>query len=73
MLRGWLGEALSEEERDGVARVLEGLDGERGRGPAELPSAEEVEALAERCAHLLDDGRFPTPSGWPPTVPWPLF
>ena len=32
VLWGWLGEALSEEERDGVARVLDGLDGELGRG-----------------------------------------
>ena len=32
VLWGWLGEALSEEERNGVARVLDGLDGELGRG-----------------------------------------
>lgn len=32
VLWGWLGGALSEEERDGVGRVLEGLDGELGRG-----------------------------------------
>ena len=73
VLWGWLGEALSEEERDGVARVLEGLDGELGRGLAELLGAEEVEALAERCAQLLDDGIFPAPSGLRPAVPWPLF
>ncbi|MCT1856556.1 SCO1664 family protein [Micrococcus luteus] len=73
VLWGWLGEELSEEERDGVARVLDGLDGELGRGLAELLSAEEVEALAERCAQLLDDGIFPAPSGLTPAVPWPLF
>ena len=49
VLWGWIGEALSEEERDGVGRVLEGLDGELGRGLAELLSAREIEALAERC------------------------
>lgn len=73
VLWGWIGEELSAAERDGVARVLEGLDGELGRGLAELLSAEEVEALAERCARLLDDGIFPAPSGLTPAVPWPLF
>ncbi|MCV7735376.1 SCO1664 family protein [Micrococcus luteus] len=73
VLWGWLGEALNEEERDGVARVLDGLDGELGRGLAELLSAVEVEALAERCAGLLDNGIFPAPSGRTPAVPWPLF
>ena len=73
VLWGWLGEALSEEERDGVGRVLEGLDGELGRGLTELLGAEEIGALAERCTRLLDDGRFPGPSGLMPAVPWPLF
>ncbi len=69
----WLGEALSEEEPDGVGRVLDGLDGELGRGLAELLNAEEIEALAERCTQLLDDGIFPAPSGLTPAVPWPRF
>ena len=73
VLWGWLGEALSAEERDGVARVLDGLDGELGRGLAELLGAGEIEALAERCARFLDDGIFPAPGGLTPAVPWPLF
>lgn len=73
VLWGWLGEELNDEERDGVARVLEGLDGELGRGLAELLSAEEVDASAERCTRLLDDGSFPAPSGLTPAVPWPIF
>ena len=73
VLWGWIGEELSEDERDGVGRVLEGLDGELERGLAELLSANEIGALAERCAGLLDDGRFPAPSGLTPAVPWPLF
>ena len=73
VLWGWLGAALSEEERDGVARVLDGLDGELGRGLGELLSAEEIGALAERCARLFDCGLFPAPSGLTPAVPWPLF
>lgn len=73
VLWGWLGEALSEEEHDGVGRVLDGLDGELRRGLAGLLGAEEVEALAERCAQLLDDGSFPALSGLTPAVPWPFF
>ncbi len=73
VLWGWIGEELNEEECDGVARVLHGLDGELGRGLAELLSVEEVEALAERCAQVLDDGTFPAPSGLTPAVPWPLL
>ena len=73
VLWGWVGAALSDEERDGVGRVLEGLDGELGRGLTELLGAEEIGALAERCTRLLDDGRFPAPSGLMPAVPWPLF
>ena len=73
VVSGWLGEALNDEKRDGVPRVLDGLDGELGRGLAELLSAVEVEALAERCAQLLDDGIFPATSKLTPAVPWPLF
>ena len=36
VLWGWLGETLSEEERDGVSRVGAGLDGEPGRQLAGL-------------------------------------
>ncbi len=73
VLWGWLGDALIAEERDGVSRVLDGLDGELGRGLAELLGAEEVEALAERCTQVLDEGIFPAPSGLMPAGPWPLF
>ena len=73
VLWGWLGEELTGDERDGVGRVLDGLDGELGRGLAELLGAEEIGALAARCAQLLDDGIFPAPSSRTPAVPWPLF
>ena len=69
VLWGWLGEALSEEERYGAARILKALDSELGRELAELLSMEEIDALTERCARLLDDGRFPAPSGQTPAAP----
>ena len=73
VLWGWLGEALTSEELGSISRVANGLDGELGSRLAELLSAEEIEALAERCARLRAEGRFPAPSGEMPAVPWPLF
>lgn len=73
VLWGWVGNALSAEERDGVGRVLNGLHGELGERLRDLLSADEIEALTERCSRLLDVGRFPGPSGLTPAVPWPLF
>jgi uncharacterized repeat protein (TIGR03843 family) len=73
VLWGWLGEALTAEERDGIERVADGLHSELGRRLANLLSTEELTALAERCARLRADGRFPAPSGEMPAVPWPLF
>lgn len=73
VLWGWLGEALTPEERDGIDRVSEGLQGALGRNLAKLLSAEEIAALAARCARLRATGRFPAPAGEMPAVPWPLF
>lgn len=73
VLWGWLGEALTAEERAGVDRVSAGLDGELGRDLAALVSAEEIASLAARCARLRRTGRFPAPSGEMSAVPWPLF
>jgi uncharacterized repeat protein (TIGR03843 family) len=73
VLWGWLGDTLTDEESDGVDRVIEGLQGELGQNLAELLSAEEIAALAARCARLRLTGRFPAPSGDMPAVPWPLF
>jgi uncharacterized repeat protein (TIGR03843 family) len=73
VLWGWLGDTLTDEESDGVDRVIEGLQGELGRNLANLLNAAEVAALAARCARLRLTGRFPAPSGDMPAVPWPLF
>lgn len=73
VLWGWLGDALTAEERDGIDRVSEGLHGDLGRSLADLLSVKEVEALAARCSRLRSAGRFPAPAGGMPAVPWPLF
>jgi uncharacterized repeat protein (TIGR03843 family) len=73
VLWGWLGDALTAEERDGVDRVSEGLHGDLGRNLAELLSAEEIASLAARCAELRLAGLFPAPAGEMSAIPWPLF
>ncbi|WP_425860265.1 SCO1664 family protein [Arthrobacter sp. TWP1-1] len=73
VLWGWLGDALSEEELDGIDRVSEGLHGELGQNLADLLSTDEIDSLAARCARLRLARQFPPPSGEMPAVPWPLF
>lgn len=73
VLWGWLGDALTAEELDGVDRVSAGLQGELGQDLAELLNAEEIASLAERCEQLRSAGKFPGPSGEMSAVPWPLF
>ncbi|UXM93622.1 SCO1664 family protein [Paenarthrobacter sp. JL.01a] len=73
VLWGWLGDSLTDEEREGVERVREGLDGDLGRDLAGLLTAEEIAALHGRCLRLCAVGRFPAPQGGMPAVPWPLF
>jgi uncharacterized repeat protein (TIGR03843 family) len=73
VLWGWLGDALTTEETEGIDRVSAALHGELGQNLANLLSAEEIAVLAERCARLRSAGRFPAPRGAMPAVPWPLF
>ena len=73
VLWGWLGDALTVEELEGIDRVSAALDGELGRNLADLLTAEEIASLAARCARLRLAGRFPAPSGQMSAVPWPLF
>ncbi|MHA7179871.1 SCO1664 family protein [Arthrobacter sp. MDB2-24] len=73
VLWGWLGDPLTAEELDGVDRVSDELNGELGRTLADLLTADEIAALAARCARLRSAGRFPAPSGEMSAVPWPLF
>lgn len=73
VLWGWLGQALNDDELEGLGKVAAGLSGELGRNLAQLLTGEEVDALAARCQRLQATGTFPGPSGQMPAVPWPLF
>ena len=73
VLWGWLGDALTAEELEGIDRVSAGLDGDLGKDLADLLTAEEIASLADRCSTLRSAGQFPAPAGEMPAVPWPLF
>ncbi|MFF1830792.1 SCO1664 family protein [Paenarthrobacter sp. NPDC058040] len=73
VLWGWLGDALTVEERDGVERVRTALQAGLGRKLADLLSPEEIASLSARCDRLLREGQFPAPGGEMSAVPWPLF
>ncbi|MGO3147738.1 MAG: SCO1664 family protein [Leucobacter sp.] len=73
VLWGWLGDAFTSEEHDGIDRLSGGLRGELGQRLTDLLSTEEVASLTVRCNQLRKEGRFPAPSGEMPAVPWPLF
>ncbi|WP_426226403.1 SCO1664 family protein [Pseudarthrobacter sp. DSP2-3-2b1] len=73
VLWGWMGDALTAEELEGIDRVSGGLRGGLGRNLADLLSAEEIGSLAARCDRLRLAGQFPAPSGEMSAVPWPLF
>lgn len=73
VLWGWLGDAFTSEELDGIDRVNEGLHSGLGQDLTGLLNAEEIASLSARCARLRLAGRFPAPSGSMPAVPWPLF
>lgn len=73
VLWGWLGDALTAEEEEGIVRVSEGLHSGLGRSLTDLLGADEIASLAARCDRLRTAGRFPAPSGDMSAVPWPLF
>lgn len=73
VLWGWIGDELTTDELDAVARVRADLAGALGSELGALLADDEVSAFAARCDRLLRTGRFPGPRGDMPAVPWPLF
>jgi hypothetical protein len=73
VLWAWRGERLLPDERAGLRRVREALDGDLGRDLRGLLSRGEVRATVRRVDELLDSGRFPLPSPTWPAIPWPPF
>jgi uncharacterized repeat protein (TIGR03843 family) len=73
LLWGWVGDELTADEVEGIARVETHLAGDLGASLSTLLTEVEVNELAQRCARLRSEHIFPAPQGEMPAVPWPLF
>nr|WP_281363322.1 SCO1664 family protein [Nocardioides perillae] len=73
VLWGWHDEPLLDDERAGLARLVDVLDGDLGTALVEHVAPREVAACRRRCTRLLEAGRLPSPSGGWPAIPWPPF
>jgi uncharacterized repeat protein (TIGR03843 family) len=73
VLWGWVGKRLPAELRDTVRVVRKELDNGLGTCLASHLTRCEVRALCERVDALLARPRFPEPSGYGPSIPWPAF
>jgi uncharacterized repeat protein (TIGR03843 family) len=73
VLWGWRGEDLTVDEMNGVECVRSSLSGDLGEALSGLITEQEIVAVAERCDRLAAEGKFPSPYGRTPPMPWPLF
>jgi len=73
VLWGWRGQALKQDEIDGLERIREGLEGDLGETLRQLLSRIEVRTTIRRVDALLAARRFPYPSPDWPAIPWPPF
>jgi hypothetical protein len=71
VLWGWRGQRLLPDERAGLSRIREALDGDLSVDLRGLLSRAEVRATIRRVDVLLDRGVFPLPSPTWPAIPWP--
>jgi uncharacterized repeat protein (TIGR03843 family) len=73
VLWGWVGKPLPAEVCAMLGRLRAALDAGVGEEIGEHITRREVKALANRVAGLLEEGRYPEPSGYGPAIPWPAF
>jgi uncharacterized repeat protein (TIGR03843 family) len=74
VLWGFVGDAISAEEADGLRGLAAALDGELGARLSGMLTDDEVETTRRRVARLLARGTFPGPrSSSYPVIPWPPF
>jgi uncharacterized repeat protein (TIGR03843 family) len=73
VLWGWVGRKLPGEVRDAVRGMRRQLDNGLAAQLSDHLTRREVRALSDRVDNLLDHPRFPEPSGYGPSIPWPAF
>ena len=75
VLWGWAGEPIPAHLRADIAALAHDLADDNGAVRtrlAELITGAEIDAVAARCARLVDTGSMPHPPGRRP-IPWPPF
>ncbi len=73
VLWGWRGEAIPDDERQDIERLVAALDGGLAGTLAPLLSDPEIDRLRERGRGLLDAGVLPHPDPGRYVIPWPPF
>lgn len=73
VLWGWAGDPLPEADRRRLEQLSSVLDHPRAPRWTELLEPDEVAAVADRVAALLDDGHHPLPPQDRYPLPWPLW
>jgi hypothetical protein len=71
LLWRWAGQPLPPEAVAVLVRLRSQLSQELGAELAALLMADEITALDQRIARLLDSGRYPMPNPDWPAIPWP--
>jgi hypothetical protein len=71
LLWRWAGQPLPPEAVAVLVRLRSQLSQELGAELAALLMADELTALDQRIARLLDSGRYPMPNPDWPAIPWP--
>jgi uncharacterized repeat protein (TIGR03843 family) len=74
VLWGFVGEAISADELDGLRRLATALTGGLGATLAGLLTEDELAATGRRLVRLVERGEFPAPATSAyPVIPWPPF
>lgn len=75
VLWGWAGAPIGDQACGVLEAVVTDLSGDSAlrTALAQLLSGREIERTARRAAQLLRRGRFPSPPGDWPAIPWPPF
>ena len=74
VLWGFVGDAITDEEAEGLRRLSAALDGDLGTRLAGLLTRDELAVTTRRVSRLLDRRVFPAPaSSAYPVIPWPPF
>jgi uncharacterized repeat protein (TIGR03843 family) len=69
----WRGQDLSDDERDVLSRLRDGLAGDLGEELGPLLTRDEFKATSRRIEALLSSGVMPRPDRDRPAVPWPPY